>query len=129
MSTARLSHRALKALTSTSKTTTTTRSLSITGPTTFSSLLTSDKPHTRPRLPTSATIAVPETNDGSPARHFNTSRSLKAVNDTSTIDFMYIPEFVDTKAAKFEIRVPIMPFREAGSAVKEERTEAETPVC
>jgi hypothetical protein len=132
MSTARLSHRALRALTSTSKTT--TRSLSMTGPTTFSSLLTSDKPpagrSNAPRLPASATLPVPDANDtGKPVRHFNTSRSLKAVNDSSTIDFMFIPDFdPDTKSSPVEFRVPILPFTQASEAVKEELTEAETPV-
>ncbi|KAF2833617.1 hypothetical protein CC86DRAFT_278858 [Ophiobolus disseminans] len=132
MSTTRLSHRALKALTSTSKIT--TRSISVTGPTTFSSLLTSDKPPTggsyAPRLPKTATIPIPDTTDtGKPVRHFNTSRSLKAVRDTSTIDFMYIPDFdPELRPAKYELRVPILPFTQASEAVKAEATEAETPV-
>lgn len=43
-------------------------------------------------------------------RHFNTSRSLKAVNDSSTIDFAYLPaiEPDDGQAADF-LRVPIVP--------------------
>jgi hypothetical protein len=132
MSTARVSARAVKALTSTSKVS--TRSLSMTGSTTFSSLLTSDKPTSgrsnAPRLPASAQIPIPDTNDtGKPVRHFNTSRSLKAVNDSSTIDFMYIPEFdAEVKPNKMHIRVPILPGREASDKVKERNTEAETPV-
>ncbi|KAF2035575.1 hypothetical protein EK21DRAFT_107096 [Setomelanomma holmii] len=131
MSTARVSARAIKALTSTSKTS--TRQLSMTGPATFSSLLTSDKPargNNAPRLPTSATIPVPEANNtGKPVRHFNTSRSLKAVGDTSTIDFMYIPDFdPDLNAAPVQIRVPILPWTNASESVKAEATEAETPV-
>jgi hypothetical protein len=73
---------------------------------------------------------VPDANDtGKPVRHFNTSRSLKAVNDTSTIDFMFIPDFdPDTKSSPVEFRVPILPFTQASEAVKEELTESETPV-
>lgn len=131
MSTARVSARALKALTSTSKTS--TRPLSMTGPATFSSLLTSDKPSGRsnaPRLSASATIPVPDTTDtGKPVRHFNTSRSMKAVNDSSTIDFAYIPDFdPDMKRAPVEVRVPIVPWLETSRAVKAEVTEAEEPV-
>ncbi|KAH3964051.1 hypothetical protein HBH70_073950 [Parastagonospora nodorum] len=131
MSTARISTRALRALTSTSTSTskTTTRSLSITGPTTFSSILTSDKPtgtRSAPRLPN----LPPPTNDtGKPARHFNTSRTLKAVNDSSTIDFAYLPESgSDAQASNQAFRVPILPGREASDAVKARNTEAETPV-
>jgi hypothetical protein len=132
MSSARVSARAIKALTSTSKTT--TRSLSITGSTTFSSLLTSDKPpvgrSNAPRLPASATIPVPDTSDtGKPVRHFNTSRSLKAVKDSSTIDFMYIPDFnPDLQVSSGSLRVPILPWMQASEATKAELTEAETPV-
>ncbi|KAH7389580.1 hypothetical protein DE146DRAFT_701020 [Phaeosphaeria sp. MPI-PUGE-AT-0046c] len=132
MSTARVSARALRALTSTSRTT--TRSLSITGPTTFSSVITSDKPtgarSNAPRLPASTMIPVPDTTDtGKPVRHFNTSRSLKAVNDSSTIDFMYIPDFdPDMKAAPVNIRVPIIPWTQPSNAARAEATEAETEV-
>ncbi|KAH8730211.1 hypothetical protein GQ44DRAFT_674086 [Phaeosphaeriaceae sp. PMI808] len=120
MSAARVSSRALKALTSTSKTT--TRSLSITGPTTFSSLLTSDKPtfgrNHGIRLQASANIPVPDTTDtGKPVRLFNTSRSRKAVNDTSTIDFAFIPDFnPELSAAPSEFRVPILPFTRTNAA-------------
>jgi hypothetical protein len=133
MSTARVSARALKALTSTSKTT--TRSLSMTGPATFSSLLTSDKPvvgrSSAPRLPASATIPVPDTTDtGKPVRFFNTSRSLKAVKDSSTIDFMYIPDFdPDSKVSPVEIRTPVLPWIEASEATKAQAVEADVPVC
>jgi hypothetical protein len=48
-------------------------------------------------------------NPGKPVRHFNTSRSLKAVGDSSTIDFAYLPDFdPDTKKSPV-IRVPILP--------------------
>ncbi|KAH7094590.1 hypothetical protein FB567DRAFT_7152 [Paraphoma chrysanthemicola] len=129
MSTARIAPRALRALTKPQS-----RSLSMTGPATFSSLLTSDKPargSNAPRLPASAKLPIPDAGDaaGKPARHFNTSRSLKAVGDTSTIDFMFIPDFdPDLKAAPVEVRVPILPWTEASAKVKAEATEAETPV-
>lgn len=43
-------------------------------------------------------------------RHFNTSRSLKAVNDSSTIDFAYLPEFErDSNDRAGQIRVPLLP--------------------
>lgn len=48
--------------------------------------------------------------DAPPSRHFNTSRSLKAVHDSSTIDFAYLPHFdssLDPSATA--IRVPILP--------------------
>jgi hypothetical protein len=131
MSTARVSVRALKALTSTSKTT--TRNLSMTGSSPFSSVITSDKPTGRsnaPRLPASAKIPVPETdNTGKPVRHFNTSRSLKAIKDSSTIDFVYLPDFdPDNHTAPAEFRVPILPFNQAGPVTRAQLTEAETPV-
>jgi hypothetical protein len=44
-----------------------------------------------------------------PVRHFNTSRSLKAVNDTSTIDFAYLPDFDPDTAQSPVLRVPILP--------------------
>jgi hypothetical protein len=74
---------------------------------------------------------VPDTTDtGKPVRHFNTSRSMKAVNDSSTIDFAFIPDFdPDMKRAPVEVRVPIVPWLETSRAVKAEVTEAEEPVC
>ncbi|KIX05072.1 uncharacterized protein Z518_05944 [Rhinocladiella mackenziei CBS 650.93] len=46
-----------------------------------------------------------------PQRHFNTSRKLKAVNDSSTIDFAYLPRlFEDSHGPEpATIRVPILP--------------------
>jgi hypothetical protein len=42
---------------------------------------------------------------------------------------MFIPDFdPDTKSSPVEFRVPILPFTQASEAVKEELTEAETPV-
>lgn len=43
-------------------------------------------------------------------RQFNTSRSLKAVNDSSTIDFAYLPDFdPDAGVAPPAVRVPLLP--------------------
>ncbi|KAF7186684.1 hypothetical protein HII31_11916 [Pseudocercospora fuligena] len=44
-------------------------------------------------------------------RHFNTSRSLKANNDSSTIDFAYLPDVVspDNIDVYSQVRVPIIP--------------------
>ncbi|KAF2759631.1 hypothetical protein EJ05DRAFT_509360 [Pseudovirgaria hyperparasitica] len=45
-----------------------------------------------------------------PVRHFNTSRTLKSVNDSSTIDFAYFPDFnPDVEAPPPSIRVPLLP--------------------
>ncbi|KAK3673700.1 hypothetical protein LTR78_006253 [Recurvomyces mirabilis] len=46
-----------------------------------------------------------------PTRHFNTSRTLKAVKDTSTIDFAYFPHVdPDTPLDDYsQMRVPIIP--------------------
>jgi hypothetical protein len=45
-------------------------------------------------------------------RHFNTSRTLKTVNDSSTVDFTYLPDFDpdNTQASStLMMRVPITP--------------------
>jgi hypothetical protein len=47
-----------------------------------------------------------------PVRHFNTSRALKQVNDSSTIDFAYLPDFDPDNveaSSTLMMRVPIMP--------------------
>jgi hypothetical protein len=45
-----------------------------------------------------------------PSRHFNTSRSLKVVGDSSTIDFAYLPDIdLSLESPRAEIRVPILP--------------------
>lgn len=55
-----------------------------------------------------------------PTRQFNTSRALKANNDTSTIDFAYLPD-VDMFDPSLEeagtaLRVPILPHIESDDA-------------
>ena len=43
-------------------------------------------------------------------RHFNTSRALKQVKDSSTVDFAYFPQYtLNTSAAPEAIRVPLLP--------------------
>jgi hypothetical protein len=45
-----------------------------------------------------------------PTRHFNTSRALKAVADTSTIDFAYLPDFDPDLSASAPLpRIPLLP--------------------
>ncbi|OCK81441.1 hypothetical protein K432DRAFT_381301 [Lepidopterella palustris CBS 459.81] len=45
-----------------------------------------------------------------PIRHFNTNRALKAVNDSSTIDFAYLPDFdPDNADAGPIMRMPLLP--------------------
>ena len=53
-----------------------------------------------------------------PTRHFNTSRSLKAVHDSSTIDFAYLPDMFDSylDPSTTAIRVPILPHIESDDA-------------
>lgn len=133
MQVSRVSTRAFQAIAAASRQQ--TRALSITGATTFSSLLTSDKPiagkSSAPRIPASSTIAVPEASEmGSKVRHFNTSRSLKAVGDSSTIDFMFVPDFdLEAQSSPVALRVPILPWHNPSEAAKAKFTEAEEPVC
>jgi len=59
-----------------------------------------------------------------PSRHFNTSRSLKAVNDSSTIDFAYFPDH-DPDTSEIPIgRIPLIstftPSRTGGYGMAEE---------
>ena len=52
-----------------------------------------------------------------PSRHFNTSRSLKAVHDSSTIDFAFLPDIDSSlEPVRTEIRVPILPHIESEDA-------------
>ncbi|KAF2127352.1 hypothetical protein P153DRAFT_321065 [Dothidotthia symphoricarpi CBS 119687] len=133
MQLSRASTRALKALTTTTSKQT-TRHLSMTGAATSSSLLTSDKPvlgrSQVPRLPASARIPVPDTTDtGKLTRHFNTSRSMKAPNDTSTIDFTVMPDFdPDMRSGPVQIRVPILPWTAVSETTKASVAETEQPI-
>ncbi|KAF2441954.1 hypothetical protein P171DRAFT_434547 [Karstenula rhodostoma CBS 690.94] len=151
MQAARVSSRAFKAVAAGSKQ---SRSLHMTGPATYSNLLTSERPamnhpqslaglryecqvlklsttgtkeELRSRLSaheltngarTFSSTAVDNSKRplvGAPVtghafRHFNTSRELKSPNDSSTIDFAFVPDFdPDLGAAPVAIRVPILP--------------------
>lgn len=54
--------------------------------------------------------AETKVDDAKPVRHFNTSRALKANNDSSTIDFAYLPENIfDPENPEAAIRVPLLP--------------------
>lgn len=46
-----------------------------------------------------------------PSRHFNTTRELQSINDSSTIDFAYLPKLFDGSLdpPQTGIRVPILP--------------------
>lgn len=107
------------------------RNLHMTGATSSSSLLTSDKPtfgSLSPKLPSSEAAAWKH-ETGNAMRHFNTSRSLKAVNDSSTIDFMFVPDFdPDAKTAPTKINVPIILSTATSSATQAAAAEAEQPV-
>lgn len=53
-----------------------------------------------------------------PVRHFNTSRDLKANNDSSTIDFAYLPSEVlhpENVDVYSQVRVPIIPTLDTSS--------------
>lgn len=92
------------------------RQLHITGSNTYSSpLLTSERPAAAAVARAQETMAKRprvesgEASTSAPSRQFNTSRELKAVNDSSTIDFAYLPAFdpdMDVTAAN--IRMPII---------------------
>ncbi|CAG8930917.1 unnamed protein product [Penicillium salamii] len=49
--------------------------------------------------------------DSPSTRQFNTSRSSKALNDSSTVDFVYMPTMADLDAAPLHrgIQVPVLP--------------------
>ncbi|KAF2266630.1 hypothetical protein CC78DRAFT_121603 [Lojkania enalia] len=168
MQASRASSRALKAIAAGSKQ---TRNLHMTGPATFSSLVTSDRPGLnlprdvaglraecqKRKLPTYGTkaelidrLSTHETTKsrafstaihdskrpipgpaaaGESVREFNTSRSLKAVNDSSTIDFAYLPDFDPDAGQSPVIRVPILPETQPSEANKAyTAVEVEEPV-
>ncbi|KAG9992913.1 hypothetical protein KCU78_g19157, partial [Aureobasidium melanogenum] len=58
---------------------------------------------------TSKRPSVEQQDEVKAVRHFNTSRALKAVNDSSTIDFAYFPDFDPDNAEASAIRVPLLP--------------------
>jgi len=58
----------------------------------------------RPSLPSTSSTSA-----SIPSRHFNTSRTLKTVNDSSTIDFAYLPDFDPDISIAPVLRVPLLP--------------------
>lgn len=62
-------------------------------------------------------------------RHFNTSRALKAVNDSSTIDFAYFPDFDPDNAEASAIRVPLLPNNFSPARTGAHSLEAADDVC
>jgi len=91
------------------------RQLHLTGPATYSSVLTETRTSsTRPSDAAEASkrpsLAPADAASGAPAaRQFNTSRTLKAVRDTSTIDFAYLPDFGYNAQPEPALRVPLLP--------------------
>lgn len=62
-------------------------------------------------------LAASSPAESAPQRHFNTSRTLKVVGDSSTIDFAYLPKLDSSlDAAQPAIRVPILPHIESDDA-------------
>lgn len=76
----------------------------------------------RPIIPTPSSLP--------PIRHFNTSRTLKAVNDSSTIDFAFLPDFDPESEAASILRVPLLPSTvlSSTSALSSYAVEAEDAV-
>jgi hypothetical protein len=112
------------------------RSLHMTGPATFpSQLLISERPVAAKvkrdleaaQKQADAAIAA-EASSSTSVRHFNTSRSLKAVGDSSTIDFAYFPDFDPDIEPAPVMRIPLLP---AGlyNTTSTYAVEAEEPVC
>jgi hypothetical protein len=63
-------------------------------------------------------LAATNAAEKTPTRHFNTSRVLKTVNDSSTIDFAYLPKLFDGSLdpPPAGIRVPILPHIDSAEA-------------
>lgn len=51
------------------------------------------------------------TSEKTSGRQFNTSRAQKAVNDSSTVDFAYLPSLadIDPPAPRADLRIPVLP--------------------
>ncbi|KAF2461623.1 hypothetical protein BDY21DRAFT_360706 [Lineolata rhizophorae] len=71
-------------------------------------------PDKRPSSTSTTTPASPA--QPTPSRHFNTSRALKAVGDTSTIDFAFLPDFDPDAASAPVTNVPIVSADHAAGA-------------
>ncbi|QDS76325.1 hypothetical protein FKW77_002576 [Venturia effusa] len=120
--------RALSKLSATTTPRNATRHLHMTGPSSYSPLLTSTKP-SRAAVATAIDDAKKREPLQPSGRTFNTSRSLKAVNDTSTIDFAYLPDFdPDTQSAPTTVRVPLLPPGLYPASTKTSYTKAEEEI-
>ncbi|TID15488.1 hypothetical protein E6O75_ATG07816 [Venturia nashicola] len=108
---------------------TTTRNLHMTGPSSYSPLLTNTNP-SRAAVATAIDTAKNREPLHPTGRTFNTSRTLKAVNDTSTIDFAYFPDFdPDAKSAPTAaVRVPLLPPSLYPASTKTSYTKAEEEI-
>ncbi|KAL9097345.1 MAG: hypothetical protein Q9165_000772 [Trypethelium subeluteriae] len=60
------------------------------------------------RRPSTTSSASTSTSTSKPVRHFNTSRALKAVNDSSTVDFAYLPRF-ESEVSEAQVQIPLAP--------------------
>jgi hypothetical protein len=100
------------------------RHLHITGPATYPSTTMTETRTSSTSPPSSApaaskrpghaaTAAAPE--DPRARRSFNSSRTLKSVNDSSTIDFFFLPEISFDAAPEPPLRVPLLPWIGAGA--------------
>lgn len=92
-----------------------TRSLRITAHVEASPYLTTQKPSLT-RVQAAIDEAAADTKKAATAaqhsRQFNTSRSLKSVGDSSTIDFAYLPDFdpdAGMTADAMGVRMPLLP--------------------
>jgi len=88
------------------------RKLHITGPATFPSLLFSTETQARQQLNTTSTSSE-SSSDSSAAmssyRQFHSSPISQAVGDSSTIDFMYFPDFDPDFEPETPPRIPLLP--------------------
>ncbi|CAD0023532.1 unnamed protein product [Aureobasidium pullulans] len=123
------------------------RQLHMTGPATFPSpLLTAERPVSnlprdiaglraeckRRKLDFSGSMhdrpSTEQKDEVKAVRHFNTSRTLKAVNDSSTIDFAYFPDFDPDNAESFTLRVPLLPTNFSPARVGAHAPEADDAI-
>lgn len=114
------------------------RKLHMTGPATFPSpAMTRDiESSKRPTAETAAVPIIPMVMEEAPAgvRHFNTSRSLKANNDSSTIDFAYLPDLFGMAAEDAkndpgnQVRVPILSQQRYPRSTKTSYTKEEEAI-
>lgn len=107
------------------------RHLSMTGPKTYASPILERPVFNPPAVAKIERPTIEQEPRSKPAtRHFNTSRELKAVKDTSTIDFAYLPDLMSPENVDIyaQVRVPIIPTgAEAAPKVVEQETVVMKP--